>query len=498
LLKFKKKDIFILIKSFEKDWNMIDKVLNTGVVKEVEGSVVVAFFEKKLPAIYSKLVIEVENQKNIIVEVEDHIDAHHIRGVAITSTQGLARGDIVKDTGGPLTVPVGKGVLGRMMNVMGEPIDNEGKLSDIVAWRGIHNKPIPLMERSVKSEIFQTGIKAIDLLTPLERGGKAGLFGGAGCGKTVLITEMINNMFGRYDGVSLFCGVGERSREGEELYTEMKDAGVLDKTTMIFGQMNEPSGVRFRVAQAALTIAEYFRDDLKQDVLLMLDNIFRFVQAGSEVAGLMGRIPSRVGYQSSLGQDLAALEERIASTPSAAITSIQAVYVPADDFTDPSAAETFSHLSATVVLSRKMASQGLYPAVDPLASSSKMLSVDVVGERHYNVAKNVKMVMAQYEDLKDIIAMLGYDELSDEDQATVVKARQLERFLTQPFATTKHFTGIEGKLVDLEQTLEGCERILKGEFLHLSPNAFYMIGDISEVKIDEKSEVEKKEETHES
>lgn len=397
-----------------------------------------------------------------------------------------------------MTVPVGKGVLGRMMNVMGEPIDNEGKLSDIVAWRGIHNKPIPLMERSVKSEIFQTGIKAIDLLTPLERGGKAGLFGGAGCGKTVLITEMINNMFGRYDGVSLFCGVGERSREGEELYTEMKDAGVLDKTTMIFGQMNEPSGVRFRVAQAALTIAEYFRDDLKQDVLLMIDNIFRFVQAGSEVAGLMGRIPSRVGYQSSLGQDLAALEERIASTPSAAITSIQAVYVPADDFTDPSAAETFSHLSATVVLSRKMASQGLYPAVDPLASSSKMLSVDVVGERHYNVAKNVKMVMAQYEDLKDIIAMLGYDELSDEDQATVVKARQLERFLTQPFATTKHFTGIEGKLVDLEQTLEGCERILKGEFLHLSPNAFYMIGDISEVKIDEKSEVEKKEETHES
>ena len=477
---------------------MVDKVLNTGVVKEVEGSVVVAFFEKKLPAIYSKLIIEIENQKDIVVEVEDHIDAHHIRGVAITSTQGLARGDIVKDTGGPLTVPVGKGVLGRMMNVMGEPIDNEGKLSDIVAWRGIHNKPIPLMERSVKSEIFQTGIKAIDLLTPLERGGKAGLFGGAGCGKTVLITEMINNMFGRYDGVSLFCGVGERSREGEELYTEMKDAGVLDKTTMIFGQMNEPSGVRFRVAQAALTIAEYFRDDLKQDVLLMIDNIFRFVQAGSEVAGLMGRIPSRVGYQSSLGQDLAALEERIASTPSAAITSIQAVYVPADDFTDPSAAETFSHLSATVVLSRKMASQGLYPAVDPLASSSKMLSVDVVGERHYNVAKNVKMVMAQYEDLKDIIAMLGYDELSDEDQATVVKARQLERFLTQPFATTKHFTGIEGKLVDLEQTLEGCERILKGEFLHLSPNAFYMIGDISEVKIDEKSEVEKKEETHES
>ncbi|MBR1544365.1 MAG: F0F1 ATP synthase subunit beta [Alphaproteobacteria bacterium] len=467
--------------------NMKKENVNSGVIKEVEGSVVVVYFENKLPAIYSKLVCTINKktpkQKDVIIEVEDHIDAKHIRGVAITSTQGLSRGDEVIDTDGPLTIPVGRGVLGRMINVMGKPIDNAGDLSDISAWRSIHNSPIPLMERSVKSEIFQTGIKAIDLLTPLERGGKAGLFGGAGCGKTVLITEMINNMFGKYDGVSLFCGVGERSREGEELYTEMKDAGVLDKTTMIFGQMNEPSGVRFRVAQAALTIAEYFRDDLKQDVLLMIDNIFRFVQAGSEVAGLMGRIPSRVGYQSSLGQDLATLQERIASTPSASITSIQAVYVPADDFTDPSAAETFAHLSSTVVLSRKMASQGLYPAVDPLASSSKMLSADIVGEYHYNIAKQVKMTMAQYEDLKDIIAMLGYDELSDEDQATVVKARQLERFLTQPFATTKHFTGMEGKLVDLEQTLKGCEEILSGKYLDVNPNAFYMIGDISEAKI---------------
>ncbi len=466
--------------------------INTGVIKEIEGSIVVAYFENKLPAIYSKLVCSINKKssdaKDIIIEVEDHIDAHHIRGVAITSTQGLARGNEVIDTNGPLTIPVGRGVLGRMINVMGKPIDNAGELENIVDWRSIHNSPIPLMKRNVKSEIFLTGIKAIDLLTPLERGGKAGLFGGAGCGKTVLITEMINNMFGKYDGVSLFCGVGERSREGEELYTEMKDAGVLDKTTMIFGQMNEPSGVRFRVAQAALTIAEYFRDDLKQDVLLMIDNIFRFVQAGSEVAGLMGRIPSRVGYQSSLGQDLAALQERIASTPAASITSIQAVYVPADDFTDPSAAETFAHLSATVVLSRKMASQGLYPAVDPLASSSKMLNAEVVGERHYNVAKQVKMTMAQYEELKDIIAMLGYDELSDEDQATVVKARQLERFLTQPFATTKHFTGMEGKLVDLDQTLTGCEEILSGKYLNVNPNAFYMIGDISEAKINEKEE----------
>ena len=466
--------------------------INTGIVKEVEGSIVVAYFENKLPTIYSKLVCSINKKssdaKDIIIEVEDHIDAHNIRGVAITSTQGLARGDEVVDTNGPLTIPVGRGVLGRMINVMGKPIDNAGDLENIVDWRSIHNSPIPLMKRNVKSEIFLTGIKAIDLLTPLERGGKAGLFGGAGCGKTVLITEMINNMFGKYDGVSLFCGVGERSREGEELYTEMKEAGVLDKTTMIFGQMNEPSGVRFRVAQAALTIAEYFRDDLKQDVLLMIDNIFRFVQAGSEVAGLMGRIPSRVGYQSSLGQDLAALQERIASTPAASITSIQAVYVPADDFTDPSAAETFAHLSATVVLSRKMASQGLYPAVDPLASSSKMLNAEVVGERHYNVAKQVKMAMAQYEELKDIIAMLGYDELSDEDQATVIKARQLERFLTQPFATTKHFTGMEGKLVDLDQTLTGCEEILSGKYLNVNPNAFYMIGDISEAKINEKEE----------
>lgn len=467
---------------------MSEKSFNLGSVQEIEGSVVVVHFEDKLPKIYAKLTSIInkgsKDEQEIIIEVEDHVDTHTIRGVAITPTQGLARGDTVVDTGGPLTIPVGKGVLGRMINIMGDAIDNQGELKDIVEWRGIHNDPVPLMERPVRSEIFLTGIKAIDLLTPLERGGKTGLFGGAGCGKTVLITEMINNMFGKYDGISLFCGVGERSREGEELYTDMHEAGVLDKTTMIFGQMNEPSGVRFRVAQAALTIAEYFRDDLKQDVLLMIDNIFRFVQAGSEVAGLMGRIPSRVGYQSSLGQDLASLQERIASTTFASITSIQAVYVPADDFTDPSAAETFAHLSATVVLSRKMASQGLYPAVDPLASSSKMLSEEIVGKRHYNIAKNVKMVMAQYEDLKDIIAMLGYDELSDGDQATVVKARQLERFLTQPFATTKHFTGVEGRLVPLDKTLEGCEEILSGKYLNISPNAFSMIGDISELKID--------------
>jgi F-type H+-transporting ATPase subunit beta len=461
--------------------------LNKGTIVEVEGSVVVARFAR-LPELLGKLVCTIDkglkSERDVVVEVEDHIDAHTVRGVAVSETRGLARGDAVLDAGGPLTVPVGKGVLGRMLNVLGEPIDGKGELKRVSEWRSIHASPLPLARRSVRSEVFETGLKAVDLLTPLERGGKAGLFGGAGVGKTVLITEMINNMFEAHDGVSIFCGVGERSREGEELYSEMSAAGVLGNAAMVFGQMNEPAGVRFRVAQAALTMAEYFRDDLKQDVLLMIDNIFRFVQAGSEVAGLMGRIPSRVGYQSSLAQDLAALEERIASSKSASITSIQAVYVPADDFTDPSTAETFSHLSATVVLSRRMASQGLYPALDPLASNSKMLSADIVGRRHYETALEVKAVLAEYEDLKDIIAMLGYDELSDEDQATVVKARQLERFLTQPLVTAERFTGVKGKVVDLDQAIRGCEKILSGEFLNVGPNAFYMIGDISEAKLD--------------
>lgn len=450
---------------------------NTGVIVEVDGSVVAARFPRRLPPIFSQL-----SAKGIIIEVQDHISADMVRGVAISDTQGLARGVKVAAEEEGLKIPVGRGVLGRMLNALGEPIDGKGELKGSFEMRPIHARPVALKDRSTSTQVFHTGIKAIDLLAPLERGGKAGLFGGAGAGKTVLITEMINNMFRSYDGISLFCGVGERSREGEELYSEMKAAGVLDKTAMIFGQMNEPSGVRFRVAQGALTLAEYFRDDLKQDVLLMIDNIFRFVQAGSEVAGLMGRLPSRVGYQSSLAQDIAALEERIASTNSAAITSIQAVYVPADDFTDPSAAETFTHLSASVVLSRRMASQGLYPAVDPLASSSKMLEPGAVGRRHYDTARAVRRALAEYEELKDIIAMLGYDELSDCDQKVVIKARQLERFLTQPLFTTEHFTGLKGKIVDIERTLDGAERILGGEFLKASPSAFYMIGDISEAR----------------
>jgi len=448
-----------------------------GVITELDGGVATVRFAGALPPIHARLTAG-----GIPMEVEDHVDSRHVRAIAISSTLGLARGIEVSGAGGGITVPVGKGVLGRMLNVEGEPIDGAGPLKNISGRREIHAAPVPLKDRPVKSDVFFTGIKAIDLLCPLERGGKAGLFGGAGAGKTVLITEMINNMFKSYDGISIFCGVGERTREGEELFSEMKDAGVLDKTSLVFGQMNEPAGVRFRVVQTALTIAEYFRDEKRQDVLLMIDNIFRYVQAGSEVAGLMGRIPSRVGYQSSLAQDLAALEERISSTNHAAITSIQAVYVPADDFTDPSAAETFTHLSASVVLSRKMASQGLYPAVDPLSSSSKMLSAISVGERHYNIARQVRSVLAEYEELKDIIAMLGYDELSDEDQKTVIKARQLERFLTQPLATTSHFTGMAGRIVEIGHTLDGCEKIMAGKFLRVNPSAFYMIGAIDEAK----------------
>ncbi len=462
---------------------------NLGSVVSVQGSVVDVYFEKQLPPIYQKLTAPVDlgdRKYKAVIEVQDHLDDNTIRGVAITNTQGLARGDIMTDTGDTLKMPVGKAIMGRMLNVLGEPIDGDDTPLKDVKWKGIHAKPLPLTKITTKSEIFYTGIKLVDLLIPLERGGKAGLFGGAGCGKTVILTEMINNMFGNYDGIGLFCGVGERSREGEELYTDMKNAGVLDKTCMVFGQMNEPSGVRFRVAHCALTMAEYFRDEQKQDVLLMIDNIFRFVQAGSEVAGLMGRIPSRVGYQSSLNQDLASLQERIASTPTAAITSIQAVYVPADDFTDPSAAGTFAHLSATVVLSRKKVAQALWPAVDPLASTSKMLNAQIVGDRHYNVAKTVRKTLSEYEELKDIIAMLGFDELSDADQKTVKKARQLERFLTQPFYTTTQFTGMEGKYVSIDDTLSGCERIMSGEFDGVAEKNFYMIGAIDEVKTDAK------------
>ena len=464
------------------------KKKNIGSVIAVNGSVIEIEFPKELPNIFNELRIG-----ELVAEVQGYIDEKTVRALAMGTTQGIAIYKDVVDTGHQIEVPVGNDVLGRMFNVFGEPIDKKENLENVIK-KPIHAEPIALDKRQTKSEIFISGIKAIDLLAPMERGGKAGLFGGAGVGKTVLITELINNMVGRYEGASIFCGVGERSREGEQLYREMQDAGVLPKTVMVFGQMNEAPGVRFRVPLTGLTMAEYFRDKEKKDVLLLVDNIFRFVQAGSEVSVLLGQIPSRVGYQPSLGTDIANLEERISSTADAAITSIQAVYVPADDFTDPSAVHTFAHLSSSIVLSRVRAAQGLYPAVDPLSSSSNMLTPLIVGERHYKVAVAVRKCLAEYEDLKDIIAMLGFDELPEKDQQTVLTARKLERFLTQPFYTTYQFTGMEGRSVDLEKTIEGCERILSGEFNYLSENDFFMVGDIDEVlekTKDKKAEYEK-------
>jgi F-type H+-transporting ATPase subunit beta len=453
--------------------------LNLGTVVSVRGSVVDIRFDEHLPPINS--VLRAGDKGQIVIEVLAQRDARHVRGIALTPTQGLARGMAVENTGGPLKAPVGKGILSRMFNVFGDAIDREPALSD-VQWRSVHQAPPSLARRSTRSEIFETGIKIIDVLMPLERGGKAGLFGGAGVGKTVLLTEMIHNMVGQHDGVSIFCGIGERCREGEELYRDMNAAGVLRNMVMVFGQMNEPPGARFRVGHAALTMAEYFRDDEHRDVLLLIDNIFRFIQAGMEVSGLMGQMPSRLGYQPTMGTELSQLEERIANTDTGAITSIQAVYVPADDFTDPAAVHTFSHLSASIVLSRKRASEGLYPAIDPLQSSSKMATPGIIGERHYALAQEIRRTLAQYAELKDIIAMLGLEQLSPEDRNVVARARRLERFLTQPFFATEQFSGIKGKLVSLEDALDGCERILRDEFKDYPERALYMIGTIEEAK----------------
>ena len=451
---------------------------NLGAVVSVRGSVVDIRFDAHLPPIYSLLYAK---EGEIAIEVLSQLDARRVRGIALTPTQGLARGIAVEDTGGPLKVPVGKGILSRMFNVFGNAIDRQPAPTD-VQWRTVHHAPPTLARRSTKSEIFETGIKVIDVLVPLERGGKAGLFGGAGVGKTVLLTEMIHNMIGHQEGVSIFCGIGERCREGEELYRDMKEAGVLPNMVMVFGQMNEPPGSRFRVGHAALTMAEYFRDDEHRDVLLLIDNIFRFIQAGMEVSGLMGQMPSRLGYQPTIGTELSRLEERIANTDDGAITSIQAVYVPADDLTDPAAVHTFSHLSASIVLSRKRASEGLYPAIDLLQSSSKMATPGIIGKRHYLLAQEIRHTLAQYEDLKDIIAMLGLEQLSADDRKVVARARRLERFLTQPFFTTEQFSGIKGKLVSLKDSLEGCEGILRDEFKDYPESALYMIGTINEAK----------------
>jgi F-type H+-transporting ATPase subunit beta len=432
-----------------------------------------------VPPVYTAL--RTGPDERIVIEAVAHLDEERIRGIAITPTQGLARGDVVIDTRRPLQVPIGEATLGRVFNVMGEPIDKQDPPEN-VQYRSIHQMPAPLSERTTRSEIFETGIKAIDVLAPLERGGKAGLFGGAGVGKTVLIMEFIHNTSGRHEGVSVFCGIGERSREGEELYRELKDVEVLDRAVLVFGQMNEQPGARLRVGHAALTVAEYFRDTAKRDVLLLIDNIFRFVQAGAEVSGLMGRLPSRLGYQPTLATELADLEERICSTRDASITSVQAVYVPADDFTDPAAVHAFGHLSASIVLSRERASQGLYPAVDLLKSGSNMLTPTVVGERHYRIAQEIRSTLAQYEEVKDIIAMLGLEELSQEDQKSVNRARRLERFFTQPFFVTEQFTGQGGRMVELEDALAGCERILDDEFAKESEQSLYMIGAIDEAK----------------
>jgi F-type H+/Na+-transporting ATPase subunit beta len=459
--------------SYEQESNLNSR----GSVVAVRGSVVDARFEGRLPPLYNELRAGTDG--SVIVEVLQHMDPATVRGVALTPTRGLARGAPVRDTGHSLQVPVGRDLLGRMLNVFGETIDGKAGI-DGAEWRSIHQPPVPLSRHATSAEILETGIKAIDVLTPLERGGKTGLFGGAGVGKTVLITELIHNMVSQHEGVSIFCGIGERTREAEELYRDIVDAHVLSNTVMIFGQMNEPPGARFRVGHAALTIAEYFRDDARQDVLLLIDNIFRFIQAGAEVSGLLGRLPSRVGYQPTLATELAALEERICNTATGAITAVQAVYVPADDFTDPAAVHTFGHLSASVVLSRQRASQGLYPAIDPLQSGSKMLTPAVVGTRHYRVARAVQRTLADYEELKDIIAMLGLEELSRGDRQTVHRARRLERYLTQPFFTTEHFTGIQGRLVSREAALTGCERILNDEFGDTPESALYMIGAVDE------------------
>ena len=456
---------------------------NIGSVVSVRGGVVDVRFEHSLPPIHRVLHTGGEGsaEGTIVIEVLEQLDPWRVRGIALTPTQGLARGMRVEDTGEALRVPVGKQIISRMFDVFGHAIDRQPEPKN-VEWRNILREPPPLEERSTKSEIFETGIKAIDVLVPLERGGKGGMFGGAGVGKTVLLTEMIHNMLGRQKGVSIFCGIGERCREGEELYSAMKEAGVLKDMVMLYGQMNEPPGKRFRVGAAALTMAEYFRDDEHRDVLLLIDNIFRFIQAGMEVSGLMGQMPSRLGYQPTMSTELSGLEERIANTHAGAITSIQAVYVPADDLTDPAAVHVFSHLSASIVLSRKRATQGLYPAIDLLQSSSKMATPGIVGQQHYDLAQEIRKTLAQYENLKDIVAMLGMEQLSPEDRQIVGRARRLERFLTQPFFATEKFSGIKGQVVSLKDSLDGCDRILRDEFKDYPESALYMIGAIGQAK----------------
>jgi F-type H+-transporting ATPase subunit beta len=458
--------------------------MNKGRIVEIIGVVIsVEFAENELPAIYNALEIDVETARGrvfLVAEVQQHLGDNKVRAVAMDSTDGLSRGMEVTDTGRPITVPVGQATLGRLFNLTGDPIDEGEPLpADTERWP-IHRAAPTFDQLQPTAEIFETGIKVIDLLAPYVKGGKVGLFGGAGVGKTVLIQELINNIATQHGGLSVFCGVGERTREGNDLYLEMKESGVLNKTALMFGQMNEPPGARLRVGLSGLTMAEYFRDVGGQDVLLFIDNIFRFVQAGSEVSALLGRMPSAVGYQPTLASEMGELQERITSTRTGSVTSVQAIYVPADDLTDPAPANSFAHLDATTVLSRAISEKGIYPAVDPLDSTSRILSVDAVGEEHYHVATQVQEILQRYKDLQDIIAILGMDELSDEDKRVVQRARKVERFLSQPFFVAEAFTGQPGTYVAVKDTVKGFKEIVEGRHDDLPEQAFYMVGSIEE------------------
>ena len=433
-----------------------------------------------MPEINDSIEILLDDNNKIIAEVQQHLGENKIRSVAMSSTDGIKRGMKVINTGEPIKIPVGKNILGRILNVLGQPVDNAGSVESDT-YLPIHRQSPTLVDQNTDIEILETGIKAIDLLQPYQKGGKVGLFGGAGVGKTVLIMELIHNIASEHSGVSVFGGVGERTREGNDLWNEMKESGVIDKVALIYGQMNEPPGARMRVGLSALTAAEYFRDYSKQDVLLFIDNIFRFVQAGSEVSALLGRMPSAVGYQPTLANEMGELQERITSTKDGSITSVQAIYVPADDLTDPAPATTFSHLDASTVLSRQIASLGIYPAVDPLASNSKVLDPLIIGEEHYNVARKVIEILQKYQELQDIIAILGMDELSEEDKETVNRARKVQKFLSQPFFVAEQFSGNPGRYVKLEDTIAGFKGIVEGQYDNIPEQAFYMAGTIEDV-----------------
>ncbi|GAA7896918.1 F0F1 ATP synthase subunit beta [Helicobacter pylori] len=454
-----------------------------GKIIQVLGPVVDVEFESYLPAIFEALDINFEvngTQKSLVLEVAAHLGGNRVRAIAMDMTEGLVRNQAVKARGKMIEVPVGEEVLGRIFNVVGESIDNLEPLKPSLTWP-IHRKAPSFEQQSTKTEMFETGIKVIDLLAPYSKGGKVGLFGGAGVGKTVIIMELIHNVAYKHNGYSVFAGVGERTREGNDLYFEMKEGGVLDKVALCYGQMNEPPGARNRIAFTGLTMAEYFRDEKGLDVLMFIDNIFRYAQSGAEMSALLGRIPSAVGYQPTLAGEMGKLQERIASTKNGSITSVQAVYVPADDLTDPAPASVFAHLDATTVLNRKIAEKGIYPAVDPLDSTSRILSPQMIGEKHYEIATGIQQVLQKYKDLQDIIAILGLDELSEEDKKIVERARKIEKFLSQPFFVAEVFTGSLGKYVTLQETLEGFGGILEGKYDHIPENAFYMVGSIQEV-----------------